>query len=90
MKHIPKIAGLAIGIMIALWIMAYWDVREADMLCDIGQAPDNSCQQRFIELERHKHILERTGENPADRPNGTQSIEHAPAPRRRISGTGAG
>jgi hypothetical protein len=58
MKHIPKIAGVAIGIVIALWMMAYWDVREADMVCDIGQDPHHLCQQRFIELDRHKHMLE--------------------------------
>ena len=65
MKHIPKIAGLAIGIIIALWIVAYWDVREADMLCDIGQDPDHSCQQRFIDLDRHKQMLETNERKPA-------------------------
>jgi hypothetical protein len=65
MKHIPKIAGVAIGIVIALWMMASWDVREADMLCDTGQDPNNLCQQRFIELERHKHILETNERKPA-------------------------
>ena len=65
MKVIPKILGLAVGIVIALWVMAYWDVREADMVCDAGQDPDQQCQQRFIELDRHKHILERNERNPA-------------------------
>ena len=57
MKYVPKITGVAIGMVIALWMMAYWDIRQADILCDIGQDPNHLCQQRFIELERHKHIL---------------------------------
>ena len=64
MKWIPKLAGLAIGIVIALWMVAYWDIRHADMVCDIGQDPDHSCQQRFIELERHKHLLETNERKP--------------------------
>ena len=65
MKFIPKILGLAVGIGIALWMMAYWDVREADMLCDAGQDSDHLCQQRFIDLDRHKHIIERNEKNSA-------------------------
>jgi hypothetical protein len=64
MKHIPKIAGVAIGIVITLWIIAYWDVREADMLCDGGQDPNHLCQQRFIELDRHKQMLETNERKP--------------------------
>jgi hypothetical protein len=58
MKRIPQIAAIATGMVIALWIMAYWDVRQADMICDIGQDPGHMCQQRFIELDRLKHILQ--------------------------------
>jgi len=59
MKKIPRIAAFAAGIGLALWMMAYWDVREADMLCDIGQDPSEIChQERFIEANRFKHILE--------------------------------
>jgi hypothetical protein len=65
MKHIPKIAGVAIGMVIALWMMAYWDVRQADILCDIGQDSNHLCQQRFIELERHKDILATNERKPA-------------------------
>jgi hypothetical protein len=65
MKLIPKILGLTIGIVIAFGVMAYWDVRQADMLCDIGQASERLCQQRFIGLDGHKHILEISDRAPA-------------------------
>jgi hypothetical protein len=38
-------------------MMAYWDVRQADMVCDIGQDPNHACPERFIELDRLKHIV---------------------------------
>jgi hypothetical protein len=57
MRRIPQIATIATGMIIALRIMAYWDVRQADMLCDIGQDPSHICQHRFIELDRLKQIL---------------------------------
>ena len=58
MKLIPKILGLAIGLVIAFGVMAYWDVRHADMVCDNTQVADQICQQRFIELDRLKRILD--------------------------------
>ena len=58
MKLIAKILGLTIGIVVAFWVTAYWDDRHADMVCDQAQAPDQSCQQRFIGLDRHKHMLQ--------------------------------
>ena len=58
MKLIPKILGLAIGIAIAFCVTAFWDDRHADMVCDPAQASDQSCQQRFIGLDRHKHLIE--------------------------------
>jgi hypothetical protein len=57
MKRIPKIAAVTTGVVIALWMMVYWDVRQADMVCDNAQAPDQICQERFIELDRLKRIL---------------------------------
>jgi hypothetical protein len=58
MKLIPKILGLAIGLVIAFGVMAYWDVRHADMVCDNTQVADQTCHQRFIELDRLKRILD--------------------------------
>jgi hypothetical protein len=58
MKLIPKILGLAIGIAIAFCVTAYWDDRHADIVCDQAQAPDQSCQQRFIRLDRQKNIVD--------------------------------
>ena len=58
MKYIPKIAGLGIGILLAVWMMAYWDVRQADMVCDSAQVPDQICQEPFIESGRLKRVLE--------------------------------
>ena len=57
MKRFSRIAAVATGIVIALWMMAYWDVRQADMVCDIGQDPNHACRERFIELDRLKHIV---------------------------------
>jgi hypothetical protein len=57
MKRFSRIAAVATGIVIALWMMAYWDVRQADMVCDIGQDPNHACLERFIELDRLKHIV---------------------------------
>ena len=58
MKFIPKIVGLAIGLIIAFGVTAYWDVRHADMVCDNTQVADQICQQRFIELDRLKRIFD--------------------------------
>ena len=58
MKLIPKILGLAIGLVIAFGVMAYWDVRHADMVCDNTQVADQICQQRFIEVDRLKRIFD--------------------------------
>jgi len=58
MTLISKIAGTAIGILVALWVMAFWDARQADVLCDTGQDAHQLCQRRFLSMERHKHILE--------------------------------
>ena len=55
---VPKIAGLAIGIVIALWMMAFWDARHADMVYDNTQVSEQICQDRFVEMDRHKRILE--------------------------------
>jgi len=60
MKWIPKLAGLAIGIVIALWMVAYWDIRHADMVCDIAQDPNSACQEPFIELDRLKYNQQST------------------------------
>ena len=57
MKRFSRIAAIATGIVIALWMMAYWDVRQADMVCDIGQDPNHACRERFIELDRLKHMV---------------------------------
>ena len=58
MKRIPKIAAVMTGIVIALWMMAYWDVRHADMVCDSAQVPGEICQERFVEVDQLKRMLE--------------------------------
>jgi hypothetical protein len=58
MKLIPKMAGLAIGIVVALWILAYRDARHFDMVCDKTQVSEQICQEGFIEVDRLKRILE--------------------------------
>ena len=60
MKWIPKLAGLAIGIVIAMYMVTYWDNRHADMVCDIAQDPKSACQEPFIELDRLKHNQQST------------------------------
>jgi hypothetical protein len=60
MTWIPKIAGLAMGIVIALWMMAYWDVRQANVVCDSSQDPNSECHEGFIGLDRVKQIQQST------------------------------
>jgi hypothetical protein len=58
MKLIPKLAGFAVGIVIALWILANRDTRHFDMVCDTTQVSDETCQDGFIEVDRLKRIFE--------------------------------
>jgi hypothetical protein len=57
MKLISKIAVVAAGFVTAIWTISYWDAREADVACDIGQAPSHVCQGGFVKASRFKHLL---------------------------------
>src|SRR5437868_13132277 len=63
MKLVSKIAVVAAGIVTAIWTISYWDAREADVACDIGQAPSHVCQGGFVKASRFKHLLETNERN---------------------------
>jgi hypothetical protein len=63
MKLISKIAVVAAGFVTAIWTISYWDAREPDVACDIGQAPSHVCQGGFVKASRFKHLLESNERN---------------------------
>jgi hypothetical protein len=71
-KLVTKIAVVAAGIVTAIWTISYWDAREADVACDIGQAPSHVCQGGFVKASRFKYVLEtnefRDGEGGVSEP----------------------
>jgi len=58
MKLILRIAVVTVGMVTAIWTISYWDAREADVACDIGQAPSHVCQGGFVKASRFKYVLE--------------------------------
>src|ERR1043166_6230205 len=72
MKFILKIAVVAVWMVTAIWTISYWDAREADVACDISQAPSHVCQGGFVKASRFKYVLEtnefRDGEGGVSEP----------------------
>ena len=60
MKPIQKMIVVMLGMVIAVWIMAYLDPRQANIVCDTGQHPSELCQrQPFIDADRVKSVIQR-------------------------------
>jgi hypothetical protein len=58
MKPIQKMIVVMLGMVIAVWMMAYWDPRQANIVCDISQHPSEVCQrQPFIDADRAKSVI---------------------------------
>jgi hypothetical protein len=57
MKLLFRIAGVTAGIVIAIVMVTYWNPRQTDMVCDVGQ--DWICQQRFVQLDRPSQAVPR-------------------------------
>jgi hypothetical protein len=74
MKLISKIAVVAAGFVTAIWTISYWDAREADVACDIGQAPSHVCQGGFVKASRFKNLLETNERNKPFRGEGPASF----------------
>ena len=63
MKLILKLQWSPLGMVTAIWTISYWDAREPDVACDIGQAPSHVCQGGFVKASRFKYLLETNERN---------------------------
>ena len=60
MKLIQKMLALVLGMVVIVWMIAYWDPRRAEIVCDASQHLTELCQrQPFIDADRAKSVFQR-------------------------------
>ncbi len=60
MKLIQKIIAFVLGMVVLVWMIAYWDTRRAGIVCDAGQHLSELCQREaFIDADRAKSVFQR-------------------------------
>jgi hypothetical protein len=65
MKLLQKMVAVTAGMVVIVWMIAYWDTRRADIVCDESQHLVEFCQrQPFIDSDRAKSVFQRNELTP--------------------------
>ena len=59
-RSIQKMVAVVLGMVVIVLMIAYWDVRQAQIACGEGQYSIELCQrQPFISADRAKGVIQR-------------------------------